>query len=244
MRRFVTGAVSLICLCSALGSQRIFAAEPANKAQEPSTTKEGPPSIESKFLTNIRQVTSGMEKAGEGYFSPDGKEIIYQAVPLNYPFYQIYKQSLSGGEPQRISPGRGRTTCSYFSPDGKGLIFASSHLDPQAFRNRRERAQTDRRRKSLGQASPLHLGLDPYMDIFASDLNGKHLKQLTDSPGYDAEGAYSRDGKLIAFCSDRDGDPDIYVMNADGSHVRQLTNAKGYDGGPFISPNGKWVDLP
>src|SRR5204863_1131898 len=82
---------------------------------------------------------------------------------------------------------------------------------------------------------------DPYMDIFESDLDGNILRQLTNTPGYDAEGAYSKDGKLIAFCSDRDGDPDIYVMNSDGTNVRQLTNAPGYDGGPFISPDGRWV---
>jgi Tol biopolymer transport system component len=51
-----------------------------------------------------------MVKAGEGYFSPDGKTIIYQAVPQGYPFYQIYKQPIAGGKPQLISTGRGRTT--------------------------------------------------------------------------------------------------------------------------------------
>ncbi len=91
----------------------------------------GEESIESAYLANVRQVTSGLVKAGEGYFSPDGKTIVYQAVPLQYPFYQIYTQPLSGGKPKLISTGRGRTTCSYFSPDGKRLLFASSHLDPQ-----------------------------------------------------------------------------------------------------------------
>ena len=73
-------------------------------------------------------------KAGEGYFSPDGQTIIYQAEPLDYPFYQIYTQPLAetgGGRPKLLSPGRGRTTCSYFSPDGKRMLFASSHLDPK-----------------------------------------------------------------------------------------------------------------
>ena len=88
-------------------------------------------SVESKHLTNIRQVTRGFVKAGEGYFSPDGKQIVYQAVPQDYPFYQIYTQPLAGGEAKRISPGRGRTTCSFFSPDGKHILFASSHLDPE-----------------------------------------------------------------------------------------------------------------
>src|SRR6478672_8834019 len=80
-------------------------------------------SSESKYLSNVRQVTKGMTKAGEGYFSPDGQSIVYQAVPADYVFYQIYTQPLAGGEPKRISPGRGRTTCSYFSPDGKRILF-------------------------------------------------------------------------------------------------------------------------
>ncbi|MFM9118575.1 MAG: TolB family protein, partial [Planctomycetota bacterium] len=81
--------------------------------------------LEAKYLKNVRQVTRGMEKAGEGYFSPDGKSIIYQAVPPGYPFYQIYTQPLPSGEPQRISTGRGRTTCSFFSPDAR---FSSTSL--------------------------------------------------------------------------------------------------------------------
>ncbi len=98
-------------------------------------------SIEGKYLSNVRQLTSGFVKAGEGYFSPDGQTIVYQAVPQGYPFYQIYKQPLAGGEPQLLSTGRGRTTCSYFSPDGKQLIFASSHLDPQLSAHRRQGAK-------------------------------------------------------------------------------------------------------
>ena len=97
----------------------------AGFAAEPETS-----TAEARFLSNIRQVTSGMTKAGEGYFSPDGKAIIYQAVPPEYPFYQIYTQPLVGGTAKLVSTGRGRTTCSNFSPDGKKILFASSHLDP------------------------------------------------------------------------------------------------------------------
>jgi TolB protein len=201
----------------------------------------GDDSAESRYLANIRQVTRGMTKAGEGYFSPDGKQIVYQAVPHDYPFYQIYTQPLAGDEPRRVSTGRGRTTCSYFSPDGQKLLFASSHLDPHLDRTE------DAERKQLAddKARGIHRrykwDFDPHMDLFEATLDGEITRRLTDTPGYDAEGAYSSDGKLIAFCSDRDGDADIYLMNADGSEVRQLTDAPGYDGGPFISPDGKWV---
>ena len=198
-------------------------------------------SIESQHLKNIRQVTSGMVKAGEGYFSPDCKTIIYQAVPQGYPFYQIYKQPLEGGKPTLVSTGRGRTTCAFFHPDGEKLIFATSHLDPQlSVTEEKERKQQEEDAKT-GKRRRYQWDFDPQMDIFEADLDGKHLKNLTNSPGYDAEGAYSPDGKSIAFCSDRDGDPDIYLMDADGGNVRQITNQPGYDGGPFISPDGKWI---
>jgi len=37
-------------------------------------------SVEGQLLSNSRQVTSGFLKAGEGYFSPDGKQVVYQAI--------------------------------------------------------------------------------------------------------------------------------------------------------------------
>src|SRR4051812_49593094 len=87
---------------------------------------------ESAHLKNIRQVTFDFVRAGEGYFSPDGKKIIFQAEEkgTGNPFYQIFVQDLAGGRPVRISPGLGRTTCSFFRPDGKKVIFASCHDDP------------------------------------------------------------------------------------------------------------------
>ena len=118
MRHIVsTFVASLIMLVSDTGLLR---------AQDVSISE-----IEAGFLKNVRQVTSSFVKAGEGYFSPDGKRIVYQAITKDYPFYQIYIQSLEGGRPRLVSTGRGRTTCSYFTVDGKNILFASSHLDPE-----------------------------------------------------------------------------------------------------------------
>lgn len=216
-----------------------------------------PPSLsplEGQFLKNLRQVTRGMTKAGEGYFSPDGRSIVYQAVPPEYPFYQIYTQPLDGSRPPvRISTGRGRTTCSNFSPDGKRILFASSHLDPQLEKTEADARRRQEEDRKSGARRRYEWDFDPYSDIFETDLDGKNPRQITKAYGYDAEGAYSRDGQWIAFCRDSEADPnapptdarpknpDIYLMKADGSDVRRLTTAPGYDGGPFISPDGQWI---
>lgn len=215
---------------------------PSACAEEPATASP----LEARFLSQPVQVTAGMSKAGEGYFSPDAGRICYQAVPDGYPFYQIYVQDFDAAAirpatPRRVSPGRGRTTCSWFSPDGNRLLFASSHLDPEidATETRaREQAEEDRR---TGRRRRYQWDFDPCMDIFTARLDGTDLVRLTRAPGYDAECSFSPDGKRILFVSDRDGDPDIYVMDADGGNVRQLTNAPGYDGGPFFSPDGLWI---
>ena len=209
---------------------------------------ESPPqsALEQRFLSPPVQVTEGAQKAGEGYVAPDGRRICYQAVPLGYPFYQIYLQDIdldhpAPQPPRRVSPGRGRTTCSWFAPGGTRLLFASSHLDPELDRTEaaaRAQAEEDAR---TGRRRRYQWDFDPQMDIFTANLDGTGLVRLTQHPGYDAECSFSPDGKQILFVSDRDGDADIYVMQADGTHVRQLTNAPGYDGGPFFSPDGRWI---
>jgi Tol biopolymer transport system component len=198
---------------------------------------------ESAYLKNIKQVTFDFVRAGEGYFSPDGKQIIFQAEEKGEnPFYQIFVQELATGKFRRVSPGIGRTTCAFFHPNGKKILFASSHLDPNAkehqvaeFKKREEDARAGVRRR-------YEWIFDEHMDIFDADLDGGKLRQLTNAKGYDAEGAYSADGKHIAFCSKRDGHLQLWIMDADGQNPRRLTNTPGcYNGGPFISPDGKRV---
>ncbi len=128
-----------------------------------------------------------------------------------------------------VSTGKGRTTCSFFYPDGKKILYASTHLaSPEC---------PPRPDFSKGYVWAVYAGYD----IFTANPDGSNLKQLTKTPGYDAEATITLDGKKITFTSVRNGDLDIYTMDADGKNVKQLTHELGYDGGPTFSPDGKWI---
>ncbi|HBI45775.1 MAG TPA: biopolymer transporter Tol [Planctomycetales bacterium] len=201
---------------------------------------------ESAYLKNITQVTKDFVRAGEGYFSPDGKTVIFQAEEKDggNPFYQIFTMVLATGAMRRVSTGVGKCTCSFFRPDGKKILFASSHLDPDAKKHYAEEYQQRKDDAASGAHRRYRWDFDPYMTIFEANPDGTDLKPLTHAKGYNAEGSYSPDGKQIVFTSNRDAADslEIYVMDADGKNVRQVTHAPHcYNGGPFFSPDGKRV---
>ena len=198
---------------------------------------------ESTHLADVKQVTTDFVRAGEGYFSPDGRTVIYQAEEKDTgnPFYQIFTQDLATGRRMRVSPGVGKTTCPYFRPDGKKIIFASTHEDPQA--KEKQAAEYKRRDDEKGARRRYAWDFDPHMKIYEADPDGGNLKCLTpDAKVYTAEGSYSPDGRFIVYSSGNEGNVQLYIMNADGSNPRQLTNAPNcYNGGPFFSPDGTKV---
>ena len=66
--------------------------------------------LERNYLSRVRRLTVEGKRAGEGYWSPDGKRLVFQSErePGN-PFYQIYVLDFATGETKRISPGSGTT---------------------------------------------------------------------------------------------------------------------------------------
>jgi len=77
----------------------------------------------------------------------------------------------------------------------------------------------------------------PNTQIYSMNGDGTAVVRLTNDPWRDRNPAVSRDGKKVAFVSNRNGNDDIYVMNADGSGVVQLTFGP-LDENPEWSPDG------
>ena len=67
---------------------------------------------EKQFITNARQLIYEGKRSGEGYFSEDGKFLIFQSERIDSnPFYQIYILNLETGDINMASTGVGKTTC-------------------------------------------------------------------------------------------------------------------------------------
>lgn len=187
-----------------------------------------------KHFRNITRLTFGGDNA-EAYFSPDGKNLAFQSNNKAWGLScdQIFNLDIAAASsdsvhrPPMISTGKGRTTCSYFTGDGRHILYASTHL-------------ADSLCPPVPKTEGKYLwAVYNSFDIFVADLSGKIVKQLTKSPGYDAEATVSPKGDKIVFTSDRSGDLELWTMNADGSEQKQITNGLGYDGGAFFSPDGK-----
>src|SRR3954470_11414355 len=97
MRDRLFPVIGLVCLTASLSGQ--------------TTYREG------DFLSRVRRLTVEGRRAGEGYWAPDGKKIVFQSErEPGDPFYQIYTLDLTSGDTLRVSPGFGKTTCAFFRP--------------------------------------------------------------------------------------------------------------------------------
>jgi dipeptidyl aminopeptidase/acylaminoacyl peptidase len=199
-------------------------------------------------------------------WSPDGKFIAFLSARAEGKT-QVWLLNRLGGEAQRLTDTPQDVDDFAWSPDGRHLVLVLRDASPEELEAAKEakakagEADTKEKKKA---AKPwvidrLQFKLDEvgYLDrrrthLYVFDLAAKRMTQVTSGDYDDSEPAWSPDGKLLAFASNRSKpDPDlsydsnIWVVAADnsdkGAHLTQVTSNPGADTTPAWSPDGKWL---
>jgi dipeptidyl aminopeptidase/acylaminoacyl peptidase len=206
-------------------------------------------------VTGARQLTFSDRfiKAGEAYFSPDARRIIFQAVerPTDgsdpeefYAMYVCDVVSDGAGDVtgvtniRRISPKGSANTCGWFHPTKPNVaLFASTIGAPTAENTPGYQRGTSRYRWAFPPETRI-----VEVDLAKADGSTESLRVLEgDGKAYVAEGSVSPDGRFLLFCSLESGDGDLYIRDLKTGRRTCIVGVPGYDGGPFFSPDAKRI---
>ncbi len=210
----------------------------------PTTPTTPPPSLdwqklEAPILRNHVQLTSRAKfvKAGEAYFAPNGRWVIFQAVPVPAegkqpdPFYSMYVAKLTRSEDGRVTgaeqpilvstPGSANT-CGWFHPMEPCRIMFGSTIAPPAehqaagfqvgtrkyqWQFPEETEVCTRRVQEIYEDSKLNMSMGAF-PIFATWLpEMETVKPMFSRPRYDAECSWSADGRFTLYTHVREEKP-------------------------------------
>lgn len=189
------------------------------------------PKAEGKFLGEIRQLTFAEDwaKAGESYFSPRGRAVVFQAVPKPDegvdpdPHYGMYLALLQTEDGEygldstseldlvtRVSALDSANTCGWFKPDSSEIIFGSTIVPPSEDQQPGYQRGSSRYRWSFPTEMEI-VQVDVRLRPFAVTLKAvpeldtepklipKDVSVVFEKPGYTAECSYSPDGRHILY---------------------------------------------
>ena len=211
---------------------------------------------EAPVLRNHVQLTSAdrFVKAGENYFSPDDRRIVFQAIErpkdgsVPSEFYSMYVADVvrdAGGRItgidgiRRISPEGSANTCGWFHPKDPDIVIFGSTVVPPSNR------ETPGYQRGTGR---YRWQFPPEMRVVQCDLRtadgtAKSLRTLVgDGNGYAAECSLSPDARTLLYTEvDPKTQGDLWVLDLPTGERLRIVQAPGYDGGPFFSPDGKRI---
>jgi Tol biopolymer transport system component len=153
--------------------------------------------VDTAVATRLTDAKDGQEL--NPAFSPDGKRIAYGYWPADHKRPRIIIVNVDGSDPHEWSPSKANDLSPVFSPDSKTIVFSRSGYS--------------------GATSPVAQAHPHAWDLYASNLDGTNLRQLTNESFYMASPAtISPDGKSMAIVAEGlHSNRQIYIYPLDGS---------------------------
>ncbi|NUL82874.1 MAG: PD40 domain-containing protein [Armatimonadetes bacterium] len=196
--------------------------------------------------SHVNLVSTGKGRCTCGFFSPDGKKIIYSSTDWKDPKppppadrsqgyvwplhpYRLFMANADGSNREALSDGDAYCAEASFSPDGKKILLTSNR--------------------------------DGDLDLWEIELRTKKWTKLTDQQGYDGGAFYSWDGKKIVYRAYHPRNPteieeyksllaknlvrpsqmELWIMDSDGRNRRQITQLGGANFAPFMRPGNRQI---
>lgn len=201
-----------------------------------------------------RALTSGLHRDTAPRWSPDGGSLAFVSDRVDSRA-QLFLLPLQGGEPRQLTSLKRGAGTPVWSPAGDRLAF-SARVDVEDIARQeghsdvngtppRVKIITRVRHKADGEgfleAVRKHLFV---VDAFDT---ASEPKQITDGDWDDADPAWSPDGQLLAFTSNREPDRgtsllnDVWVAPSTRGRARRLTRHRGRASTPAFSPDGRQI---
>ena len=200
-----------------------------------------------------RRFTTGPRRDTAPRWSPDGTRLAFVSDRDSKKKPQLYVMLADGGEPTRITDlpnGVHGLWGAVWSPDGTRLALTSKvggwkepEDEKERGKSRPARVITTLKYKYDGEG----FTHDRRPHVFVVSAEGGEPRQLTRGDFPDAWPAWSPDGTLIVFASERhetrddDGADDVFIVPADGGELHRLTDTAGPMWYPMFSPDGRSV---
>ncbi|HET7293516.1 MAG TPA: prolyl oligopeptidase family serine peptidase [Vicinamibacteria bacterium] len=200
------------------------------------------------------RLTSSPKSESRPRFSPDGRHLAFLSGREGKKT-QVYLLDRQGGEAQRLTDFKGGVRSMAWSPDGTRLALVVSDPDPDepeaddeesAAKKKKPRPIVIRRLKFKTDGSGYLKELRSQLHVF--DLRTRSSAALTSGP-YDVSApAWSPDGRLIAFVSNRSEEPDLnensdvfLIEPRPGAKAVALAATQAAQSAPAFSPDGRYV---
>ena len=144
--------------------------------------------------------------------------------------YEIQEYDFGSKKYRNLTNTRGYDAEGCYSPDGKQIVFASNRAGYTEKLNAKDQEWFDKNPSFM-------------MDIYIMDADGKNIRRLTKSPGYDGGPFFNADGSKICWRRfSREGDTaEVFTMNIDGTDEKQLTHLKAMSWAPYFHPTGEYL---